>query len=72
MQASRLAVSADSVYIVGPDDQLRFIRRAEEGLWGPWQEAGVPALEIVHAGHDPSFGRARLIELCDAYLAKRA
>jgi glyoxylase-like metal-dependent hydrolase (beta-lactamase superfamily II) len=29
-------------------------------------------VEIVHAGHDPSFGRARLIELADAYLAKRA
>jgi glyoxylase-like metal-dependent hydrolase (beta-lactamase superfamily II) len=27
---------------------------------------------VVHAGHDPSFGRARLIELCDAYLEKRA
>lgn len=26
---------------------------------------------IVHAGHDPSFGRARLIELVDAYLARR-
>ena len=23
----------------------------------------------VHAGHEPSFGRARLVELCDAYLA---
>jgi glyoxylase-like metal-dependent hydrolase (beta-lactamase superfamily II) len=29
-------------------------------------------VEIVHAGHDPSFGRARLIKLVDAYLAKRA
>jgi len=29
-------------------------------------------VQIVHAGHDPSFGRARLIELVDAYLAKRA
>ncbi|HWA47223.1 MAG TPA: MBL fold metallo-hydrolase [Dongiaceae bacterium] len=29
-------------------------------------------VNVVHAGHDPSFGRARLIELCDAYLAKRA
>jgi glyoxylase-like metal-dependent hydrolase (beta-lactamase superfamily II) len=29
-------------------------------------------VEIVHAGHDPSFGRARLAELCDAYLAKRS
>lgn len=28
-------------------------------------------VRIVHAGHDPSFGRARLRELCDAYLAKR-
>lgn len=27
---------------------------------------------VVHAGHDPSFGRARLVELCDAYLAHRA
>ena len=26
---------------------------------------------IVHAGHDPSFGRERLIELADAYLARR-
>jgi glyoxylase-like metal-dependent hydrolase (beta-lactamase superfamily II) len=29
-------------------------------------------VHVVHAGHDPSFGRARLIDLCDAYLAKRA
>ena len=27
---------------------------------------------VVHAGHDPSFGRDRLIELADAYLARRA
>jgi glyoxylase-like metal-dependent hydrolase (beta-lactamase superfamily II) len=26
---------------------------------------------VVHAGHDPSFGRTRLVELVDAYLAKR-
>jgi len=26
---------------------------------------------VVHAGHDPSFGRARLQELCRAYLAWR-
>ena len=25
---------------------------------------------VVHGGHDPSFGRARLIEICDEYLAK--
>jgi glyoxylase-like metal-dependent hydrolase (beta-lactamase superfamily II) len=28
-------------------------------------------VEIVHAGHDPSFGRARLVALADAYLARR-
>jgi glyoxylase-like metal-dependent hydrolase (beta-lactamase superfamily II) len=28
-------------------------------------------VEIVHAGHDPSFGRTRLIELVDAYLQRR-
>jgi glyoxylase-like metal-dependent hydrolase (beta-lactamase superfamily II) len=28
-------------------------------------------VSIVHAGHDPSFGRARLVEICDAYLRSR-
>jgi glyoxylase-like metal-dependent hydrolase (beta-lactamase superfamily II) len=28
-------------------------------------------VQVVHAGHDPSFGRERLIALVDAYLAKR-
>jgi glyoxylase-like metal-dependent hydrolase (beta-lactamase superfamily II) len=26
---------------------------------------------VVHGGHEPSFGRDRLIELCDDYLARR-
>lgn len=26
-------------------------------------------VDVVHGGHDPSFGRARLIEIVDAYLA---
>lgn len=26
---------------------------------------------VVHGGHEPSFGRQRLVELCDAYLAAR-
>jgi glyoxylase-like metal-dependent hydrolase (beta-lactamase superfamily II) len=29
-------------------------------------------VNVVHAGHEPSFGRDQLIELCDAYLAERA
>ena len=28
-------------------------------------------VEVVHGGHDPSFGRARLLEIVDAYLAAR-
>jgi hypothetical protein len=55
MQARQIAVSSDSVYILGPDDQLRSILRAEEGLWGSWQDAGVRGRAIVHAG--PVFGR---------------
>ncbi|MGZ4717065.1 MAG: MBL fold metallo-hydrolase [Acidimicrobiales bacterium] len=27
---------------------------------------------VVHGGHEPSFGRGRLVELCDAYLARRS
>ena len=26
---------------------------------------------VVHGGHEPSFGRARLVELCEAYLTAR-
>ena len=29
-------------------------------------------VSVVHAGHETSFGRARMIELCDAYLSLRA
>jgi glyoxylase-like metal-dependent hydrolase (beta-lactamase superfamily II) len=28
-------------------------------------------VEVVHGGHDASFGRARLIEIVDAYLERR-
>jgi glyoxylase-like metal-dependent hydrolase (beta-lactamase superfamily II) len=28
-------------------------------------------VRVVHGGHDPSFGRERLVELVDAYLARR-
>jgi glyoxylase-like metal-dependent hydrolase (beta-lactamase superfamily II) len=29
-------------------------------------------VRVVHAGHEASFGRDRLVELCDAYLARHA
>jgi glyoxylase-like metal-dependent hydrolase (beta-lactamase superfamily II) len=28
-------------------------------------------VEVVHAGHEPSFGRDRLVAICDAYLTAR-
>jgi len=28
-------------------------------------------VSVVHGGHEPSFGRDRLVDLCDAYLARR-
>src|SRR5579862_5124665 len=28
-------------------------------------------VDVVHGGHEASFGRARLVELCDSYLARR-
>ena len=28
-------------------------------------------VRVVHSGHEASFGRERLVELCDAYLARR-
>ncbi|RED44210.1 MBL fold metallo-hydrolase [Aestuariispira insulae] len=28
-------------------------------------------VSVVHGGHDPSFGRERLVELCDAYLRSK-
>lgn len=29
-------------------------------------------VSVVHGGHEPSFGRQRLVELCDAYCARRS
>lgn len=48
-----------------PDSNLEDYARSMRRL------RGLP-VRVVHGGHDPSFGRARMIELIDAYLAKRA
>lgn len=47
-----------------PESDLAAYRASMERL------RGLP-VRTVHAGHDPSFGRARMIELIDAYLAKQ-
>lgn len=41
------------------DDYIRTLERLRE----------LP-VTVVHGGHDPSFGRARMIEICDSYLKK--
>jgi glyoxylase-like metal-dependent hydrolase (beta-lactamase superfamily II) len=68
--ASGTLFSGDALYdgplldeIAGADiaDYVRTMKRLRE----------LP-VQVVHAGHDPSFGRERLVELVDAYLARRA
>jgi glyoxylase-like metal-dependent hydrolase (beta-lactamase superfamily II) len=68
--ATGILFSGDAVYD-GPlldeidgshiDDYVTTMRRLRE----------LP-VTVVHGGHEPSFGRARLVELCDTYLAARA
>lgn len=43
------------------DDYVRTTRRLRD----------LP-VDVVHAGHDPSFGRDRLLQLVDDYLARRS
>jgi glyoxylase-like metal-dependent hydrolase (beta-lactamase superfamily II) len=68
-QSTGILFSGDSVYDATLLDELpgsdiaayiRTMRRLRE----------LP-VSVVHAGHDPSFGRERLRELADAYLKRR-
>jgi glyoxylase-like metal-dependent hydrolase (beta-lactamase superfamily II) len=69
-EATGILFSGDAVYD-GPlldeidgshiDDYVMTMRRLRE-----------LAVTVVHGGHERSFGRERLVELCDAYLAARA
>jgi glyoxylase-like metal-dependent hydrolase (beta-lactamase superfamily II) len=68
--ASSTLFSGDAIYdgplldqIPGSDIQA-YIRSME-------RLRDLPA-RVVHAGHDPSFGRDRLVELADAYLNSRS
>ena len=50
------------LYVFGDsniDDYIRTLERLRE----------LP-VTVVHGGHDPSFGRERMIEICDTYLEK--
>ncbi len=51
----------DQIPLANIDDYIVTMRRLRE----------LP-VTVVHAGHHESFGRQRLVEICDAYLALRA
>jgi glyoxylase-like metal-dependent hydrolase (beta-lactamase superfamily II) len=68
--AARVLFSGDAIYdgplldeLPGSDipDYVATMKRLRE----------LP-VKVVHGGHEPSFGRERLVQLCDAYLARRA
>ncbi len=50
MQASQIAITPGSVYAIGPHQEVSFIERGPEGLWGRWQSADVTAKHMAHGG----------------------
>ena len=58
MKARQIAVSPDSVYALGPSDEVMSIERGADGLWGSWSDAGATGRSLVHDG--PVIGRIGL------------
>ena len=50
MIARQIVIAPGSVYARGPNDQVRFIERGPEGLWGQWQATAASAAVMVHGG----------------------
>ena len=50
MKAGQIAIAPGSVFAIGPRQEVSFIERGSDGLWGRWQEADAAAKGIVHAG----------------------
>jgi hypothetical protein len=50
MNARQIAIALNSVYALGPADDVSFIVRGADGLWGSWQALGESAKAIVHGG----------------------
>jgi glyoxylase-like metal-dependent hydrolase (beta-lactamase superfamily II) len=67
--ASGMLFSGDAVYDGGLLDELPDSDIAAYVI--TMKRLRELAVRVVHAGHEPSFGRERLIELVDAYLARR-
>ena len=58
MKARQITVSPDSVYALGPSDEVMSIERGADGLWGSWSDAGATGRSLVHDG--PVIGRIGL------------
>ncbi len=67
--ASGILFSGDAVYDGGLLDELPDSDIAAYVI--SMKRLRELAVRVVHAGHEPSFGRERLLELVDAYLAWR-
>jgi hypothetical protein len=50
MKARQIAIAPNNVYALGPADEVSFIERGADGLWGRWQATGGSAKSIVHGG----------------------
>jgi hypothetical protein len=50
MKARQIAIALKNVYALGLGDEVCFIERGADGLWGDWQATGERAKAIVHGG----------------------
>jgi hypothetical protein len=50
MKARQIAIALKNVCALGPVDEVRFIERGADGLWGNWQATGASARSIAHGG----------------------
>jgi hypothetical protein len=50
MKARQIAIALNSVYALGPNEEVSFIERGADGLWGYWQATGESAKSIAHGG----------------------
>jgi hypothetical protein len=50
MKARQIAIALKNVHAIGLGDEVKFIERGADGLWGKWQDSGETAKRIVHGG----------------------
>ena len=50
MKARQIAIARNNVFARGLLDEVHFIERDADGLWGKWQSAGASAKTVIHSG----------------------